>query len=414
MSKKLQPVRGTKDLLFDEMHLFRLITDTARRVSSRFGFSEIATPIFEFTEVFKRTLGDESDVVSKEMYTLEDRGGESITLRPEFTAGIARAFVSNGLSQHVPVKLFSTGPVFRYERPQKGRQRQFHQVNFEIMGAAQPQADIEAISLGWLLLKELGLAEHITLELNSLGDDASRTAYRTALVEYLQGFKSQLSEDSQRRLSVNPMRILDSKDEGDREIIANAPKIDAFYNEESRVFFETVKNGLKNLGIPYQVNTKLVRGLDYYSHTAFEFTTDKLGAQSAVLAGGRYNGLIDMMGGAETPAVGFAGGIERLMLLSDRIIPAPKTIVLVPIGEQAEEEAVRLAYTLREQEFTVECAYSGNVKKRMKKAGNIGATAAIIFGEDELKSGQFSVKDFNTGEEQTVAAASLIDYLHRF
>jgi histidyl-tRNA synthetase len=412
--KKLQPVRGTKDLLFDEMRLFQHVTDNARAVSARFGFSEIATPIFEFTDVFKRTLGDTSDVVSKEMYSLEDRGGESLTLRPEFTAGIARAFISNGLAQHVPVKFFSTGPVFRYERPQKGRQRQFHQVNFEILGADQPQADIEAISLGFLLLKELGLAEHVTLEINSLGDDESRRNYREALVAYLQQYTDDLSEDSQTRLQVNPMRILDSKNEGDRAIVANAPKLADYYNETSQVFFDTVLAGLDALGIAYKINPKLVRGLDYYSHTAFEFTTDKLGAQSAVLAGGRYNGLIGMMGGTDTPAVGFAGGVERLMLLSENTPKAPAPIALIPIGETAEKEAQRLAYTLREAGFVIEYAFTGNLKKRMKKAGNHNAAAAIIFGEDELTSHQFVVKDFTTGQEEKIPAAALMDALQRF
>ena len=278
MSHKLQPVRGTKDILADDYRVFSHVQNTARHVSFLYGFKEISTPIFEFTEVFKKTLGEESDVVGKEMYMFEDRGGESITLRPEFTAGIARAFISGGLTNQLPLKLFSTGPLFRYERPQKGRQRQFHQINFEMLGVADPMADVEVISMGAHVLDALGVSDKIKLEINSLGDKDSREKYRDALVEYLNDYKNDLSDDSKIRLEKNPMRILDSKDEGDKKIVEDAPVIGDYYSNEAADFFAAVTEGLSGLGVEYGLNNRLVRGLDYYSHTAFEFTTNQLGS----------------------------------------------------------------------------------------------------------------------------------------
>ncbi|MDB2415011.1 histidine--tRNA ligase [Rickettsiales bacterium] len=406
MSKKLQPVRGTKDLLASEYRLFDHITQAAKRVCGYYGFEQIATPIFEFTDVFKRTLGEDSDVVGKEMYNFEDRNGESMTLRPEFTAGIARAFISNGLQQNIPLKLFSTGPVFRYERPQKGRQRQFHQVNFELLGVDNPIADVEVIAMGRQLVDELGVGEHIKLEINSLGDAESRKNYREALVKYFSSYEAKLSEDSKRRLKINPMRILDSKDDGDKAIVANAPVIDEHYSDKAKGFFDVVKSGLDSLGIKYEVNKRLVRGLDYYCHTAFEFTTDQLGSQNAVLAGGRYDGLMEIMGGPETPAVGFAGGIERLMALVELnqkdVLPCKRPVVLVPIGQDCEFKAVAIANDLRKKGLFVDFAYNGNVGKRMKKAGKMNASAAIIFGDDELANKKVKIKDFDSGVEKDV------------
>lgn len=408
---KLQPVRGTHDILFEEYRLFNHVVSKAREISALYGFAQIATPIFEFTEVFKRTLGEESDVVGKEMYTFDDRGGDSITLRPEFTAGIARAFISNGLQQNLPVKAFTTGPIFRYERPQKGRMRQFHQINFELIGPAEPQADIEVIAMGWHIISALGLQDKVQLEINSLGDKQSRDNYKVGLVRYLSQYKEKLSEDSQRRLTTNPMRILDSKNEGDKEIVKDAPTIEEYYTEVSVNFFNAVKDGLAALGIPYKLNNKLVRGLDYYCHTAFEFTTTALGAQNAVMAGGRYDGLIHTMGGPEVPAVGFGGGIERLALLCDRKIDPVRPVVLIPIGGEAEKQAVSLAMELRRNGLYTELGYSGNVKKRFKKADSINAAAAIVFGDEELKQSLVKIKDFNTGQEEGVKLSDLIDKL---
>lgn len=410
-SPKLQSVRGTKDIYGDDYLKYSHVQETARSIAGLYGYQTIATPIFEFTEVFKRTLGDVSDIVSKEMYSFEDRGGESLTLRPEFTAGIARAFISEGMTQLLPLKLFSSGPIFRYERPQKGRYRQFHQINMECLGVASPRADSEVISMGAHILEALGVLKHTTLQLNSLGDTESRTRYRTALVDYLQDYRQSLSEDSQVRLGKNPMRILDSKDEGDRKIIATAPLIGDYFTALAQDFFAEVKAGLDALGIAYTVNPYLVRGLDYYCHTAFEFTTLDARAQNTVMAGGRYDGLIGMMGGPETAAVGFGAGIERLCDLLEHI-PAPKRpIALIPIGEEAEAAAYSLAGELRKQGITLTLDFSGNAAKRMKKANKLNAKAAIFLGEDELKNGVVTLRDLDNGEERSVKAEALVDAL---
>ncbi|MBF0093836.1 MAG: histidine--tRNA ligase [Alphaproteobacteria bacterium] len=409
----LQPVRGTQDLLPEDARRHRAVGEAARSLAERYGFAEISTPIFEFTDVFSRTLGDTSDIVTKEMYTFE-RSGESITLRPEGTAGVARAFISNGLGQSVPLKVFYRGPMFRYERPQKGRQRQFHQVGVELLGVESPQADVEVIALGAHLLDELGLAGKTVLELNTLGDAESRAAYREALVGYLSPKSGSLSEDSRARLERNPLRILDSKDEGDRAVVAGAPLFTDFLNEASRVFFHRLQDGLTALGIPFTVNPRLVRGLDYYCHTAFEFTTTALGAQGTVLAGGRYDGLIKMMGGPQTPGIGWAAGVERLAMLLEAP-PAPlRPIAVVPVGAQAERTALVLAHRLRRAAFAVDLGYSGNPAKRMKRADKIGARAAVIFGEDELARDAVTVRDLETGEQQLVAMSALEDHLTRF
>lgn len=408
MTNKLQPVRGTKDLYGDDARLFTHIANTAARVAGYYGFAPIATPIFEFTEVFKRTLGEASDIVSKEMYTLEDRGGSSLTLRPEFTAGIARCFISNGMTQQLPLKLFSYGALFRYERPQKGRQRQFHQINFECLGLDKPQSDVEVIALADHIIKELGIADKITLELNSLGDGASRTAYRDALVKYFSKYKNDLSEDSQRRLESNPLRILDSKDAGDKKLVVDAPKLQNHYSAESQAFLDAVLAGLDNLGINYTRNERLVRGLDYYCDTVFEFTTTELGAQNAVFAGGRYNALIEMMGGPETPAIGFAGGIERLMGLVEYNESSAVDIALVSIGEAQEALAYKLAQELRQAQISCECYTSGSIGKRLKKIDKAGVRFAAVFGEDEVKTEQYLLKDLQAGNEQQVNADLMV------
>ncbi|MDA0339506.1 MAG: histidine--tRNA ligase, partial [Proteobacteria bacterium] len=309
---KLQPVRGTHDLLPEDARQHQRVIDVFRALAERYGYGPISTPIFEFTEVFDRTLGETTDVVTKEMYTFIDRGGDSLSLRPELTAGIARAFISGGLAQHAPLKFYGYGPMFRHERPQKGRQRQFHQLDIEVLGVAEPQADIEVISLGMNLLDELGLRERVTLELNTLGDKDSRAAYRDILVEFLSDHASSLSDDSRDRLANNPLRILDSKDTNDRSVIENAPKMSDYLNALSSDFFAEVRSGLDLLNVPYVLNEKLVRGFDYYSHTAFEFTTEFLGSQGTVIGGGRYDHLIETMGGPSVPGIGWGGGIERL------------------------------------------------------------------------------------------------------
>ncbi|HKY94848.1 MAG TPA: histidine--tRNA ligase, partial [Kiloniellales bacterium] len=400
----LQPVRGTHDLLPDEMRRHRRVIETAREIAERHGYLPMATPIFEFTEVFKRTLGETSDVVTKEMYTFTpaERDGspaQSITLRPEATAGICRALISNRLQQELPLRFFYHGPMFRHERPQKGRQRQFHQIDIELFGVAEPAGDVEVIACGQMILEALGVADRTTLELNTLGDPESRAAYRKALVDYFQAHRGDLSEDSRDRLERNPLRILDSKDAGDRKLVANAPDFSDYLTPAAGQFFAAVRQGLDDIGIAYKLNPRLVRGLDYYCHTAFEFTTDALGAQGTVLGGGRYDYLVETMGGSPTAGTGWAAGIERLAMLLTTAPPAPKPLVLVPIGEAAQRRAQRLAQDLRRQGYTIELGYAGNVKKRLSRANKLLAPAAVLFGDDELARGEAQVKDLATGEQ---------------
>lgn len=410
----LQPVRGTRDLLPEEMRRQRAVIETAREIAERYGYLEMATPIFEFTEVFKRTLGDTSDIVTKEMYTFSMKEGEQITLRPENTAGVARALMSGGLSQLLPLKFFYAGPMFRHERPQKGRQRQFHQFGAELLGVPKAQGDIELIALGAHILSGLGVYENTSLELNTLGDGDSRTAYRAALVAYFSDHREDLSSDSRERLERNPLRILDSKNAGDRKIVADAPVFGDYLNAESREFFTTVKEGLEALGIAYNLNPRLVRGLDYYCHTAFEFTTELLGAQSAVLAGGRYDGLVETMGGPATPGVGWAAGIERLSMLMDKEVPAPRPVAVIPVGQATEDTALSLAQKLRHAGYGIELGFSGNVGKRMKRANKLGARAAVLLGEDELAKQSATIRDLDSGEQELVSLDAVVEYLVRF
>lgn len=401
----LQPVRGTHDLLPEESRCHRQVEAIAAATAARYGFGEIITPIFEFTEVFSRTLGDTSDVVTKEMYTFTDRSGDSLTLRPEGTAGVARAFISNGLAQSLPLKLFYRGPMFRHERPQKGRLRQFHQVGIELLGVESPLADVEVIALAARLLNELGLGDKVTLELNSLGDADSRAAYRAALTDYLLQYRADLSEDSRNRLERNPLRVLDSKDEGDRQIVANAPPIAASLSPAAAGFFADVTGGLDELGIPFVVNPRLVRGLDYYSHTAFEFTTTALGAQGTVLAGGRYDELIAQMGGPRTPGIGWAAGVERLAMLTGTAPTLVRPVAVVPMGDPLV--ALAVAERLRRAGLTAEMAFSGNLKKRMARAVKSNARCAVILGEEEATRGAVTLRDLDDGSQREVALADL-------
>ena len=414
---KLQPARGTRDIYGTDLSAFLFVENTARNYAKRYGFGEIQTPIFEATEVFARGVGETSDIVSKEMYTFTDRGGESFTLRPEGTAGVVRAFISEGMEQNQPVKLFYAGPMFRYERPQKGRYRQLHQVGVEVLGATAPQTDVEVLCLAWDFLSALGLQPFIRLELNTLGDAESRAAYREALVAYFEQYKDQLSEDSRVRLEKNPLRILDSKDESDKKIVENAPAMIDFLNEDSRAFFETVKNGLKEMGIPFVVNPRLVRGLDYYRHTVFEFITDSLGAQGTVLGGGRYDGLVEELGGPKTAGIGFGAGIDRLSLLlqeTGKQPVEPRPIAVIPVGEDTLLPIMRIAHELRQNGFIADMAYSGNMGKRMKKANKINACAAVIMGSDEHEKGVVTVRDLDTGDQSEVAFDELSAFMQKY
>ena len=361
-------IRGTQDIFGDEQRRFAHVLSTFERVRALYCFQRVDIPVFESTAVFARSLGETTDVVSKEMYTFEDRGGDSLTLRPEFTAGIARAYLTEGWQQFAPLKLTTGGPVFRYERPQKGRFRQFHQIDAEVIGAAEPAADVELLVLADQLLRELGISEGVTLQLNTLGDAATRDAWREALVAHFEAHRGELSEDSLTRLEKNPMRILDSKDPRDRLIADSAPDIDAYLTPEARAFFEAVTAGLDAAGVAWERNARLVRGLDYYRHTAFEFVTDKLGAQGTVLAGGRYDGLIGSLGGPETAGVGWAAGVERLAMLIDEPAVPEVDVAVVAEAQEFESAATKLTAALRRAGFTVEASVTGNPKKRYEKA----------------------------------------------
>jgi histidyl-tRNA synthetase len=407
MPNELQPPRGTHDLIAEDQRRHQHVIDTARRIASLYGFDEWSTPIFEDTRVFSRTLGETSDVVTKEMYSFQDRGGDAITLRPEATAGICRALVTNGLTQSLPQKVFCAGPMFRYERPQKGRYRQFHQIDVELIGSAEPLADAEVIACGWEILKALGVAGDTLLEINTLGDQESRQDYRGALVAYFSKHRAALSADSQARLERNPLRILDSKDERDRAIVASAPTIAGFLTEPAAKFYARLQTYLDRFGVPFRENPRIVRGLDYYGHTAFEFVTSKLGAQGTVMGGGRYDGLVEEMGGPSTPAVGWAAGIERLAMLLEDPPRAPSPVAVVPVGESAEAVALDVLQELRHAGVRAEMAFRGNLRRRMERANRIGARAAVVIGDDDIAQGVAQVKDLGSGEQEAVALADL-------
>jgi histidyl-tRNA synthetase len=408
-----QAVRGTQDMFGETEERFAHVVATFERVRRLYGFKGLQLPVIEPTAVFSRSLGEATDVVSKEMYTFEDRGGDSITLRPEFTAGIARAYLTNGWQQFAPMKLSVHGPLFRYERPQKGRYRQFHQIDAEIIGAAEPAADVELLVMADQLLKELGINDGVTLQLNTLGDTPSRDAWRAALVGYFNDHKDVLSEDSLARLEKNPLRILDSKDPDDRGIAYAAPKIDDYLSAEASDFFAAVTAGLDAAGVAWTRNAALVRGLDYYRHTAFEFVTDRLGAQGTVLGGGRYDGLIENLGGPATPAVGWAAGIERLAMLVDNPTLDRLQVVFVPIGQKAELLAIKLIAEVRKANFIAEMAFRGNLKKRLAKANDSKAMVAVIIGDDELEKHEVLVKGMAQAAQASVPYYKLVPYLEK-
>jgi len=406
-----RPIRGTQDIFGPEAEAFAFVVETFERVRKLYRFRRIEMPVFERTEVFARSIGETTDIVSKEMYSFEDRGGESLTLRPEFTAGIARAYLTDGWQQYAPLKVATHGPLFRYERPQKGRYRQFHQLDAEIIGAAEPQADVELLAMADQLLKELGIADGVTLQLNTLGDAESREGWRAALVSYFRAHRGELSEDSQDRLDRNPLRILDSKDPRDKPLVADAPKIDDYLSDEAQAYFGKVCEGLQAAGVAWTRAPALVRGLDYYRHTAFEFVTDRLGAQGTVLGGGRYDGLIETLGGAHTPAVGWAAGIERLaMLVGDSPSWASKSrdvevvqIAIVPENPASETAAEEMLARLRQAKFarfdrpflSIDI-YKGSRKKAFQRAAKVAAAILIVDGS--LQDGQRATVRFSIGK----------------
>ncbi|MBY9065129.1 histidine--tRNA ligase [Sphingomonas yunnanensis] len=368
---RIQPparVRGTQDIFRGEQRRFARVLDAFDRVRRLYCFERVEVPVFEDTQVFARSIGETTDVVSKEMYSFPDKGGDMLTLRPEFTAGIARAYISNGWQQYAPLKLVTSGAVFRYERPQKGRYRQFHQIDAEILGAGEPAADVELLTLADQLLHELGIADGVTLKLNTLGDGETREAWRAALVAHFEAHRGELSEDSLTRLDKNPLRILDSKDPRDRPIADSAPAIDAYLTDDARAFFDAVTAGLDAAGVKWERDARLVRGLDYYRHTAFEFVTDRLGAQGTVLAGGRYDGLVESLGGPATAGVGWAAGVERLAMLLEE--PAGEALAVVVVAEEAglESLASSATATLRKAGIRAEAVVTGSLKKRFDRA----------------------------------------------
>lgn len=406
--RNVRSVRGTYDLYGENKRKVKQVILEGSKIVEKYGFEEIETPIIEFTEIFSRNLGDTSDIVTKEMYSFEDRGGDSLTLRPEGTAGVVRAVISNNMQQNLPIKLYYSGPMFRYERPQKGRQRQFTQFGVELLGVESAQADIEVIAMAYEFIESLGLSGMVSVEINSLGDKESRDIYREKLVAYLKQNYDSLSEESKKRIERNPLRVLDSKENCDKEIIANAPLLRDSLNEKSKILFNTVLNGLNALNINYRINDRLVRGLDYYSNTVFEITTDKLGAQGTVLAGGRYDGLVEQMGGCNIPGIGWACGVERLISLLKKNVSLPRPIAVIPIGEGNTLKGIEISYILRKAGFRVDQAYSGNIKKRMLRANKINAYKAVILGEDELLRNEAAIKDLDTGEQKIVPLDNLI------
>jgi histidyl-tRNA synthetase len=399
MSKGPQKIRGTQDIWGEDADRFQTVVETFERVRRLYGFRRVEMPVFESTQVFARSIGETTDIVSKEMYSFEDRGGDSLTLRPEFTAGICRAYLSEGWQQLAPVKIATHGPAFRYERPQKGRYRQFHQLDAEIIGSGEPAADVEIIALGDQLLAELGISERVELKVNTLGDPATRDAWRGALVEHFRARRSDLSEESRERLEKNPLRILDSKEHQDWPIVDAAPAVDDYLTAEAADYFARVTSGLDAAGVRWTRDPRLVRGLDYYRHTAFEFVTEDLGAQSAVIAGGRYDGLIETLGGPATPAVGWAAGIERLSMLIARPESTDQVVAVVPDKPELEAEAVSVATQLRRAGVPVEMAYRGNSKKRIEQARKKDVAAVLIL-RDESQQPRLHLTHYSGDDQQ--------------
>ncbi|HEV2567177.1 histidine--tRNA ligase [Sphingomonas sp.] len=398
-----RPIRGTQDMLGEQALRFQHVVDTFERVRKLYAFQRVEVPVFEATAVFARSLGETTDVVSKEMYTFEDRGGDSLTLRPEFTAGIARAYLTEGWQQYAPLKVATHGPLFRYERPQKGRFRQFHQLDAEVIGAAEPAADVELLVMADQLLRELGVSDGVTLQLNTLGDAETRQAWRDALVRHFEAHRGELSEESLDRLQRNPMRILDSKDPRDRPVADAAPSIDDFLTSEAGAFFQAVTKGLDAAGVAWTRNARLVRGLDYYRHTAFEFVTDRLGAQGTVLGGGRYDGLIENLGGPATPAVGWAAGIERLAMLIECPAPVSVDAAVIPVDQQSELAALDVLSALRRRGLACDMALKGNMKRRMQRANASGALVAVFVSQAGWARREVEVKDLRSGEQSVVS-----------
>ena len=409
--EKLRTVRGVHDLLPNELHKHLIVLDAGLEISDKYNYSQIEIPIFEFSEVFKKPLGKSSDIVTKENYIFKDRSEDELMLRPEGTSGVVRAFLNSGLVQDLPQRFSYYGPMFRYERPQKGRLRQFKQLGVECLGLSSPMADIEVISLGYEFLDKLNILDKINLKINTLGDFESRNNYRISLVNYLSDYKSKLSKDSLRRLTINPLRILDSKNDEDQKIIQNAPSIFEYLNFDSKTRFENVCKGLEYLNIKYQIDKNLVRGLDYYCHTAFEFKTAELGSQGTVLAGGRYDGLSKMLGGPNIPGVGWAAGIERLALMVHSEFVNNTDVVLVGQSENFNYLLLPIMQKLVRKGIKTEIIYNGNLSKKFRRANKINASYAIILGKEEIDKNVIKFKDLKSGSEELLNLNQIIKKL---
>ena len=400
--EKLRTVRGVHDLLPDILHKQNLVINEGLKISEKYCYQQIETPIFEFAEVFTKPLGKTSDIVTKENYIFKDRSEDELMLRPEGTSGVVRAFLNAGLTQDIPKRYSYYGPMFRYERPQKGRLRQFKQFGIECIGINNSMADVEVISLGHAFLDKLNILDKINLKINTLGDSETRLRYRKALVDYLNDYKSELSNESIKRLSENPLRILDSKNETDKKILINAPNIIDYLNEVSQERFEKVCSGLSALKIKYQIDKNLVRGLDYYCHTAFEFITSDLGSQGTVLAGGRYDGLAKMLGGVDTAGVGWAAGIDRLSLMINEEFVNKPDLVLMAVSENLEPLLMPIMKKLVDKGLKVEILITGNMSKKFKRANKVDASYAIILGEEELSKNIIKLKNLIIGSERLI------------
>ena len=408
---KLRTVRGVHDLLPSELNKHQIVVNAGLEISDKYNYSQIETPIFEFSEVFTKPLGKSSDIVTKENYIFKDRSEDELMLRPEGTSGVVRAFLNAGLIQDSPQRFSYYGPMFRYERPQKGRLRQFKQLGVECLGLSSPMADIEVISLGHDFLDKINILNKISLKINSLGDFDSRINYRDSLVKYLKDYQSKLSKDSLRRLTINPLRILDSKNEEDQKIIQNAPSIFEYLNIDSKTRFEDVCKGLDHLNIKYQIDKNLVRGLDYYCHTAFEFTTNELGSQGTVLAGGRYDGLSKMLGGPNVPGVGWAAGIERLALMVHSEVVSATDVVLIGQSDNYNFLLLPIMQKLVKQGIKSEIMYNGNLSKKFRRANKINASYAIILGEEEIDKNVIKFKNLKSSNEELLNLDQIIEQI---
>ena len=401
--EKLRTVRGVHDLLPESLHKHKLVVDEGLKTSNQYCYSQIEIPIFEFAEVFKKPLGKSSDIVTKENYIFKDRSDDELMLRPEGTTGVIRAFLNAGLTQDIPKRFSYYGPMFRYERPQKGRLRQFNQFGIECIGISNSMADIEVISIGYEFLKNLNLLDKINLKINTLGDNESRANYRKILLEYLEDYKSELSKESIKRLSENPLRILDSKNETDKKILINAPNVLDYLNENSKERFKKVCQGLDALNINYNIDKNLVRGLDYYCHTAFEFITNELGSQGTVLAGGRYDGLSKMLGGVDVAGVGWAAGIERLALMVQSEFVSKPDVVLIGLSENINYLLLTMMNQLIKEGLKVEIIYTGSISKKFKRAHKIKASYALVLGEEEVEKQIIKLKNLSSGHEELMS-----------